>query len=211
MSMQISVFESARAEFSLSIEEGSASSICLKQVHTSIGYRAEEISNASSIPEGDFLWTTRPKLKIAVKVADCSAILIEGQNSEGKFVAAIHAGWRGTASGIIQNAVKGIQPEGFVRVWISPSICRQHFEVGPEVIEALGPESKRFSKASQNSGKVLLDLKSFQTEQIKAQIPHAQIFASSLCTFCQTEFFSYRRSQGKLPAGHRHFASIQRF
>ncbi|MEI6399223.1 MAG: laccase domain-containing protein, partial [Pseudomonadota bacterium] len=73
-----------------------------------------------------------------VKTADCLPVLIASTN--GAFVAAVHAGWRGFASGILINALKiahSNQAVNTLRVVVGPAISRQKFEVGPEVVEAM--------------------------------------------------------------------------
>jgi copper oxidase (laccase) domain-containing protein len=143
--------------------------------------------------------------KIGVLVADCSAILISGPSrSYGNLVGAIHAGWRGTAKGIIASAISSLDLSHF-RAWISPSICQEHFEVGAEVVRAFSDEYSEFAKEIGN-GKFLFDLKAAQISELKKQ--GAEVFASSLCNFCQPEFVSYRRARGSLT--ERHLAWISR-
>ncbi len=182
--------------------------LTLQQVHGSHGVCVLDRKSFSQ-EAGDFLWTQKRDQKIGVKVADCSALLLEGVNSQGAFVAAVHAGWRGTAAGILQRVAEACQPLSDVIVWMSPSICAEHFEVGPEVFEMLSPSAKDF--AIQGKGdRWHLNLKAFQKSEIQRVFPRGtRVFASSLCTFCQSDFISYRRSQGQLPKGQRHLAWIQ--
>src|SRR5690606_2483279 len=94
--------------------------------------------------DGDWIATTERELPIAIAVADCTAILLHGVMSSGQaFVSAVHAGWRGTAAGIIQNVVREIEPQE-LKAWLSPSICQNHFEVGDDVKKALDPASHSF-------------------------------------------------------------------
>lgn len=70
---------------------------------------------------------------IAVMAADCLPIALKG---EGAY-AAVHAGWRGLCSGIIDAAVESLRNSlGDLRAWIGPSIGPCHFETGPEVAAA---------------------------------------------------------------------------
>src|SRR5829696_6192419 len=70
-----------------------------------------------------------------VKTADCLPILI--CNKEGTTVAAIHAGWRGLAAGVIEKtlAVLNLNPNSTL-VWLGPAIGPNQFEVGPDVYDA---------------------------------------------------------------------------
>ncbi len=89
--------------------------------------------------EGDGLWTTTPGLAVAVRVADCVPILL--WDPEAGAVAAVHAGWRGTAQDIVGHALRvgaslGVDPSR-ARAAIGPCISRDAFEVGPEVVAGL--------------------------------------------------------------------------
>ncbi|MDB5037345.1 MAG: hypothetical protein JWQ35_873 [Bacteriovoracaceae bacterium] len=186
----------AEAGFKIISEEPDSSIKTLKQVHGSHGVL---VTNATDkMFEADWLWTRDPNCTIGIKVADCTALLVSGKNSFGKFVAAIHAGWRGTAQNIIEKAFEEIKPISF-EAWLSPSICQEHFEVGEEVIEALGSESKKYSIPGR-TGKYFLDLKKFQIAKLKKW--GSEFKNSSLCTYCQPEFVSYRRLGTTLTTRH---------
>lgn len=196
--ISLKCFESCDAGFDYIFKRPDLQNIAsLRQVHGCEGREIE--SQCEILNEGDWLWTRKPQQKIGVMVADCTAILIFGQTqSYENLVAAIHAGWRGTAKEIIPTAMETLKLSRF-KAWMSPSICQDHFEVGEEVLDALGRRAYAFArKGSQN--KYFLDLKAFQMEQLKKW--PGEIFASSLCTFCQPEFNSYRRTKGAVDARH---------
>lgn len=84
---------------------------------------------------------------VAIKTADCLPVLLA--TTDGRWTAAIHAGWRGFAKGIILKALqvaRADQPEKDLVVMIGPSISRERFEVGPEVIEHLASDDCKLSK-----------------------------------------------------------------
>jgi len=89
---------------------------------------------------GDALVTNQPGLLLAVQVADCLPILLV--DPRRRVVAAVHAGWRGTASRITEKAVGrmrqefGCDPKMIVAA-IGPGIHACCYQVGPEVVETL--------------------------------------------------------------------------
>jgi YfiH family protein len=89
------------------------------------------------VTEADAVWTDQPGEVCAVLVADCVPILLAA--NEGRCVAAIHAGWRGLAAGVIEATIEAlpVAADGLSAV-IGPCIGKDAYEVGPEVIEQLG-------------------------------------------------------------------------
>ena len=100
--------------------------IGLNQSHSNIS-----IELPSDDRDADASYTTHNKVVCSIRTADCMPLLITDE--EGSFVAAIHAGWRGLASGIIENTLKKINAKGKFIVWIGPHISQEFFEVGAEV------------------------------------------------------------------------------
>lgn len=71
----------------------------------------------------------------AVLTADCLPILC--CSDDGEEIAAVHAGWRGLASGILQNSLANFKTSASnLRVWIGPAIGASAFEVGDDVRNA---------------------------------------------------------------------------
>lgn len=174
----------------------------LNQIHGAEGFEIHRDGECAK-KEGDYLWT-RTDLSLGVFVADCTAILVYGKFRDHERVAAIHAGWRGTAKGLIEAALKHFNGCESLVAWMSPSICQRHYEVGEEVIEGLGHQSREFTIPSA-PGKFFLDLSGYQRQLIKRT--GIWVLQSSLCTYCQPEFVSYRESGGRLEA--RQLASIK--
>lgn len=72
----------------------------------------------------------------AVLTADCLPLLLAA--ADGSVVAAVHAGWRGLAAGVIEAAVAAMDtPVHTLAVWLGPAIGPDAFEIGPEVRAAL--------------------------------------------------------------------------
>lgn len=97
------------------------------------------ISTPRGKPEADILISNDPDVAIAVRAADCVPLLLA--DARTGVVAAVHAGWRGTAAGAATTAVEalarefGSRPEDLVAA-IGPSICAECYEVGSELVDA---------------------------------------------------------------------------
>jgi YfiH family protein len=99
-------------------------------------------------PAGDGIYSD-DGIAVAIKTADCLPVLLATQ--DGQWVAAIHAGWRGFTKGIILNALRTARvqnPGKNLVAVIGPSISRERFEVGPEVVDALFDSSCELSEVS---------------------------------------------------------------
>lgn len=90
----------------------------------------------------DASFTSMKNLACVVKTADCLPVLVT--NSNGDWVCAIHAGWRGLLAGVIENTISVIlrkyDPHKILIdnyndliVWLGPAICAKHFIVGDDV------------------------------------------------------------------------------
>ena len=151
--------------------------------------------------ETDAVITNLKNVCVAIKTADCVPVLV--YDSVKQVVAAIHAGWRGTAQGIVQNtinqmsAVFGSNPSD---LWagIGPSISPEVYEVGEEVWSQFSPEFYRPTNPFKNE-KRLLDLWKANLHQLTLSgVPENQIEVGCICTLYNPEmFFSARRDGAK--------------
>src|SRR5262249_58216459 len=127
---------------------------------------------------------------VAVKPADCiPSLLVE---ERGRAVAAVHAGWRGTAARIAQKAVDSMRERfdtdpAWLHAAIGPGIGACCYEVGPDVMEQFGGQGKGF-----------LDLAAENARQLQETGgTRSRIYASNLCTMCRNgEFHSFRGDWG---------------
>ncbi len=162
--------------------------------------------------DGDALISDKPGLMLGIKTADCFPLLMVDIHHGA--VAAVHAGWRGTAGQIGPAAVRamgeafGTRP-GDVSVAIGPGIGACCFEVGEEVAREFGAwgdgEDKERPATSlpavRRPGGVgerwFIDLAEVNRRQLEAiGVPADRIFEAGLCTMCRgSEFFSYRRDR----------------
>jgi polyphenol oxidase len=165
--------------------------VWLEQIHgcdaCEIPFQNQNIADAS--------YTTQKKQVCVVLTADCLPILL--CDSNGEKVAAIHAGWRGLANGIIENCFK---QAGFLHektiAYLGAAIGQQAFEVGEEVREAFLKHDPIAEKAFiPHDEKWLADLYLLATQRLKS-LGVSQIFGGQFCTFSQPElFYSYRRDK----------------
>ncbi len=131
-----------------------------------------------------------------MQTADCVPILIA--DFAGTCVAAIHAGWRGTAARITQLTVARMVEKFAVRpqdlsAAIGPHIGVCCYEVGPDVVAAI-PEKEAFERRP-DWLKPHLNLAAANRQQLlSAGLSAEQIETTTLCTQCRADlFFSYRR------------------
>lgn len=135
--------------------------------------------------------TDRRELLLSVGVADCTPVSIVDPQTQA--VALVHAGWRGTAGGIVERGIHRLveswqaTPE---RLWLhcGPAICGACYEVGPEVHAAVNP-GRPVPGTNAN-----IDVRAAIVDRALAMglVPE-QISVSEHCTRCgPPDFFSHR-------------------
>lgn len=156
----------------------------------------------AAIRATDAMVTDVPGICLMVLVADCVPILF--YHPGRRVVGAAHAGWRGTARHIAQRMLRtfveefGCDPEG-IFVGLGPSIGPCCYEVGQDVASLFDPRFLRF-----RCGKVYLDLWEANMAQITEMgVPEGNVEVAGICTCCNHDFFSARRSPrtGRFGAG----------
>lgn len=176
----------------------------LSQVH---GTRVVRLSSAGSDGgplEADAAITTDAGVACAVMVADCLPVLFCA--ADGRAVGAAHAGWRGLASGVLENTVAalrqaaGCAAEDIV-AWLGPCIGPRQFEVGADVLQAFGSDVSKPHTAfrrrdrADGSPRWLADLPALARERLQAS-GLRQISGGSWCTVEDaSRFFSFRRDR----------------
>jgi len=167
--------------------------IGLNQSHSNIS-----IELPSDDRDADASYTTHNKVVCSIRTADCMPLLITDE--VGSFVAAIHAGWRGLASSIIENTLKKINSNGKFIVWIGPHISQEFFEVGTEVRNIFLENNPASAEAFTNeaNGKYLLSmLKVAQLKLLSLGVEKIYI-TKNFCTYKNANnYFSYRRDASK--------------
>ncbi|MEC8012421.1 MAG: peptidoglycan editing factor PgeF [Pseudomonadota bacterium] len=146
--------------------------------------------------------TTCKKEVCAVLTADCLPLLIS--HKDGAQVAAVHAGWRGLADGIVEKALAAFSDLN-VAVVIGPSIKQAMFEVGNDVLNAFGGQQGRYASFFVDNGiqdgqqKWLADLPGIARQKLEEQgVNQESIYVSDICTYQAEGWPSYRRNKTPL-------------
>ena len=186
----------------------------LRQVHRTAVYVADENlpdpDFPGNRPEADIAISNDPSTALTIRVADCVPILLADRHSGA--VAAIHAGWKGTAAGAAMVAVDALRSQygstpSDVIAAVGPSIGPCCYEVRRELAGHFTSHPEADTWFSRHA-KPHLDLWRATRDQLaRAGVPAAQIHVSALCTFDHAELFhSYRRdglNAGRLVAAIR--------
>lgn len=163
--------------------------VCLAQIHSDRIVRAEDIA-PGVFPEADGVISADPSMVLCIRTADCVPLLMWAEDAP--IIAAVHAGWRGLAQGIVSKTVDLMRGQGAQHIHVSmgPSIGPCCYAVGADVIEALetGPDRRL-------GGRLYVDLHRISALQAKkAGVSPDMIHQVQACTYCNSDsFFSYRR------------------
>lgn len=170
----------------------------LNQIHSSRVVQAT-VDNLMSSADASF--TSEAGIVCAVMTADCLPLLLCSKN--GTQVAAIHAGWKGLAAGIISNTLNAMQTErkslqtaypDFL-AWMGPAIGPCCFQVGDDLRLTFLRKSSEYACAfrQQDAQHWLADI--YQLAKIElATLGIDRIYGGDFCTMTDGQrFYSYRR------------------
>lgn len=154
-----------------------------------------------SVPDADGLASEDPGTVLAVHAADCVTLLLADPRSHA--VAAVHAGWRGTAAGIAGEAARvmaarfGTRPERLLAA-LGPSIGPCHYEVD-ELVRTAFRRWPWWETVMVPNGRERwqLDLQSANRRQLMDEGVRAEhIEVLDLCTYHHPDlFYSHRRDR----------------
>jgi YfiH family protein len=164
----------------------------LHQVHGDRSLRISEEVVADE-PQADAAFTIQENIVLAILSADCLPILI--CNEDGGEVAALHAGWRGLSSGVIENCVRRLRgPAPQLLAWLGPAIGALSYEVGAEVREAFVTHSAAAEQAFTETrpGHWHCDLYTLARQRLAA-LGVTRVYGGGFDTFADARFYSYRR------------------
>jgi polyphenol oxidase len=214
--------------------QSSASPYRVRQVHGNVVLTPSEVEIVSlmeattetlPLPDADGLVTEKPDQAVWVSTADCVPVLIADVRTG--HVAAVHAGWRGTAAAIVPQAILRLQKQGSqladLRVALGPAIAGEVYQVSTTVAAEVGQTIVSESADSEEStdpetvltvlrelpdspllidtqlGRVRLDVRRVNALQLeRLGIQAEQVAIAPHCTYRDAEFFfSYRREHLK--------------
>jgi hypothetical protein len=166
--------------------------VMARQVHSATVRRHGAVGPGWHVGDGyDGHVTLERGLLFAVTVADCVPIYLVDRAGRG--LALLHAGWRGTAGGMMEAGIGALcdlvggEPQDLA-VHLGVSICGACYEVGPEVAWAVRGDGAK--------GPVRLDLRAV----LAARARRLGVTEVSVSPFCsahdRSRFFSHRASQG---------------
>lgn len=151
----------------------------------------------------DATFTAEKGLFLCATTADCVPILL--YDKEKEVIAAIHAGWRGSAGRIVEKTIRemgdrfGSSPANLLAA-IGPAISKHHYEVGEEVMNSFSMNGfdlndPLLSTANGALSRWHIDLKEInRRELLRLGVLHDNIEKSDLCTYEREDlFFSARR------------------
>lgn len=186
------------------VKEGSL--VTTNQVHgdivrvvTSADWKSDPFEKAEF--EADGLMTATPGVALMVYAADCIPVLL--YDPVRRVIAALHAGWRGTAAGIVSRGVErmkevyGCRGEDILAA-IGPGICSQCFETHEDVPNAMmasmGTAALQYVQIKEN-GKFAVDLKGLNRLRLEqAGLTEEHIALCEECTSCLPErYWSHRK------------------
>jgi YfiH family protein len=155
-------------------------------VHQVHGRQVYRVSAPGLQGDGDALFTTVPRLPLAVGTADCLPVAVEADGGVGL----AHVGWRGAAAGVVAALLQAMADCGLRpgRAAIGPGIGPCCFEVGPEVAGALAPFCRRSRRDAES-----VDLRA----AVAAQLDGLPLWTAPQCTCCGEGFHSYRRDRSR--------------
>jgi YfiH family protein len=183
--------------------------VTARQTHSSDRATIESLEQArEQEPNCDAMLTRLPEVLLGVQTADCLPILIADPVTG--MMAAVHAGWRGTAGRITERTVAdlmmlhGVNPRNCIAA-LGPNACGQCYEVGQDVIDRYKKEFGYWKKLLSNftdDGKARLDVRAANVQQLAfCGITEDRVYIADYCTMHDDGiFFSYRREAGGKPS-----------
>lgn len=164
-----------------------------RQVH---GTYVVTLEPGADRTEADGIVTARVATRVGVVTADCVPILMVAPKR--RVAAAVHAGWRGAAAGIVDTALAhlrtfGVEPDE-VEASLGPAIGWCCYEVGNEVhaafVDRTGPTTE--AAWARRNERWTLDLRA----AVRALLARAGVARTTIigpCTRCSLDYCSYRR------------------
>jgi len=161
----------------------------MDQVHSDDLVIAQELP-VDEIPRADALISCDAEIVLCVRTADCVPVL--AWSEDAPMIAAVHAGWRGLAKGIVEKSIRRMQELGArdIKAAMGPAVGPCCYKVGRDVINELKGEPR-----IDDAGSLFADLWNEAVLQlVQAGLFRSEITLYRICTSCnEKRFFSYRR------------------
>ena len=165
--------------------------VTMRQVH---GAHVAVVDHATpEPPEADALVTRTPGLALVTQVADCTPILLWDRRA--RVVAAVHAGRRGLAAGVLTRAIEAMTELSArtdrIYAVLGPSICPEHYEVPAKLRDEVAQAAPE-AAATTAAGAPALDIRA----GLLAQLVTAGLRRWMVMPQCTAEtetLYSYRR------------------
>ena len=160
--------------------------IFMNQSHSTV---IEEVDQSSGVPSADGLITADRSVALAVRVADCSPLLLSSE----RWIAAIHVGRVGLQNGIVEGAIEAFAKRGEreISAIIGPAICGECYEVDPSmyhnVVEQVPSAATTIERHSLDIPAAIATILQ-SSKDIRAQVRNIH-----RCTEENSEYFSHRR------------------
>lgn len=149
----------------------------------------ERVAPAPAATTGDALVGSARGHVLLIRTADCVPVLLA--SSDGRHVAAVHAGWRGIVAGVLPAALAALG-DGAAIAAIGPCLSAAHFEVGPEVAEQFAEVGLADAIVARPGARPHIDLRHAVCLQLERG-GVLQVDVSQRCTWEDPELFSHRR------------------
>lgn len=162
--------------------------VLARQVHGCNVKIVTSKDGGSFIEDCDGIITSDKAISLGIFTADCVPVIFVSKDKTVK--AAVHAGWRGLAAGILQNAIKlfkenfSVKPEN-ISAYIGPHIRECCYDVSADLENVF---NVKLNNGKLNLSEIAADI--LKKEGIK------EIFISDRCSCCESgSFFSYRKDK----------------
>ncbi|GMT48393.1 MAG: laccase domain protein [bacterium] len=167
------------------------------QQHTDLVFVLEEFCRPET---ADAVVTAVKGILLGVRVADCVPILV--YDREREIIGAVHAGWRGTAMGILGKTIR-VMADRFssgvddILIAFGPSIRGCCYDVNEDVLSAVEAATGEGDYIMWKGNKGYIDLAfANRIQALSMRVPEENLWMAGECTYCLPgRFFSYRHSR----------------
>jgi hypothetical protein len=172
------------------------------QVHSATIVEASAPRGAREPVQADGIITASPDVTLMMRFADCVPVVLYDPVRHRAGI--VHAGWLGTVRGAAAEGVRamgrayGSQP-GDLLAGIGPSICPNHYVVGPDVTDqvraAFGTQAEAFLRDAEDG--CHLDLRAANRWLLERE-GVGRIEVADICTACEpADWYSHRGEHGR--------------